>query len=235
MKRDFVAKVSHDLKTPLSSMQETTSAVLDGVAGPVSDIQRQLLALNLESSQRLSGMLSKLLDLSRLEARLEPAREIVDVRAVVSRALGLRSAVPTQNGPRVVVVEPSSPWIVRGDAQALGQVIDNLIENALKFSPPGGTVTVRGERHQGALLLSVADEGPGIPDAEKERVFERFYQTETGRAVRGRGAGLGLAICREIVTAHGGRIWVSNNDPRGSVLQMILPAEAAEPLIEVAA
>jgi signal transduction histidine kinase len=123
-------------------------------------------------------------------------------------------------------------------------VIDNLIENALKFSPPGGSVTVRvddwteaGEQipadraaafrwrgaPHGAALLSVTDEGPGIPDAEKERVFARFYQTEAGRAARGRGVGLGLAICREIVSAHDGIIWVMDHEPRGSVFLVLLP------------
>jgi signal transduction histidine kinase len=251
LKREFVAKVSHDLKTPLSSMQETTSALLDGLAGPLSEKQRHLLSHNLESSRRLSTMLSKLLDLSHLEAGLEAPRERVDMKRLVSGAVDRLAA--SSVAPRVRLVTADEPQVVSGDAQALTQVIDNLLENALKFSPPGGTVTIRvdgwttaqaqvpAERAaafrwrgapRGAVLVSVIDEGPGIPDAETERVFARFYQTEAGRAVRGRGVGLGLAICREIVNAHDGIIWVADNEPRGSVfsiLQTSAPVAAGSP------
>ena len=226
LKREFVANVSHDLKTPLSSMEETIAAMLDGMAGPLSDGQRRLLELNLESNRRLAAMLSKLLDLSRIEARLEPTREVIDLRQVAGRLA--EQAMASAAGPRVVVEDQGPPWTVSGDQHALGQVIANVVENAIKFSPPGGTVVVRGTTSRGAVVLSVADEGPGIPDAEKERIFERFYQTAAGRAVRSRGAGLGLAICREIVSAHGGRIWVEDNAPRGSVFRIKLSAAVGE-------
>lgn len=242
LKREFVAKVSHDLKTPLSSMQETTSALLDGVAGDLSDQQRRLLSLNLESNVRLSAMLTKLLDLSHLEAGLEPSRQRVDLKALAAGTVD--RLVTSRSAPRLQFVASERPLFVSGDPGALAQVLDNLIENALKFSPPGGTVVVhvddwteaseqipadraaafrwRGAPH-GAALVSVTDEGPGIPDAEKERVFGRFYQTEAGRAARGRGVGLGLAICREIVSAHDGIIWVMDHEPRGSVFLVLLP------------
>ena len=226
LKRDFVAKVSHDLKTPLSSMQETTMAVLDGVAGPLSEKQHRLLGLHLESSKRLSAMLSKLLDLSRLEARLAPTPVAVDLKQIIAGSVS-RIGGATSGG-RVEVVATDVDAIVRGDPHALGQVMDNLLENALKFSPPQGTVVIRVEATRAGVTVTVADEGPGIADPEKERVFERFYQGEAGRAVRSRGAGLGLAICREIVTAHGGRISVGDNAPRGSVFSLSLPAEAVE-------
>jgi signal transduction histidine kinase len=226
MKRDFIAKVSHDLKTPLSSMQETTMAVLDGVAGPLSETQHRLLTLQLESSRRLSSMLSKLLDLSRLEARLVPTPVAVDLAQVIA---GSVSRVHSKSSDlRVQVMEASAAALVHGDPHGLGQVIDNLLENALKFSPPGGTVVIRVATNRAEITVSVADEGPGIPDSEKERVFERFYQGEAGRAARNRGAGLGLAICREILTAHGGKIWITNNTPRGSVFSLSLPSEAVE-------
>jgi signal transduction histidine kinase len=248
LKREFVAKVSHDLKTPLTSMQETATALLDGVAGPLSDKQRHLLTLNLESNQRLAAMLSKLLDLSHLEAGLEPKRQPVDMHSLLASAVDRLASSPSPNGPRVSLLAPDRSPVVSGDPHALAQVMDNLIENALKFSPPGGAVEIRvanwssaqamipAERAaafrwrgfpDGAVLVSVADEGPGIPDAEKERVFARFYQTETGRAIRGRGAGLGLAICREIVGAHAGIVWVDDNEPRGSVFSVLLPCGAS--------
>lgn len=257
VKREFVSKVSHDLKTPLSSMQETQGVLLDEVAGPLTPKQRQLLEITQESAQRLSAMLNKLLDLSRIEAGIEPERQTVDVRPLLRRSVERVTEVRSDSGPHVSLVINEGPqrFLVRGDADGLTQVFDNLLENALKFSPPGGDVrvrltdlTVRGDlpterwnalRRRGltpgAVLVTVADEGPGVPDEEKEKVFARFYQTEAGRAVRSRGVGLGLAICQEIISDHGGAIWIADNEPRGSVFHVLLPGavkvggEAAAP------
>ncbi|HEY4218197.1 MAG TPA: ATP-binding protein [Gemmatimonadaceae bacterium] len=250
MKRDFVAKVSHDLKTPLSSMQETIRVLLDEVTGPLAPKQRQLLELNLDGGRRLSNMLSKLLDLSRIEAGLEPDLQMLDVMQLVKRSMERADSARTERAYHLSLVEPEHRLLVRGDATGLAQVLDNLLENAIKFSPPGGTVQVRvaewpsgGDRippervavmrrsgmRGGAVLLTVSDEGPGIPDEEKERVFTRFYQAEAGRAARGRGVGLGLTICQEIVAAHGGTIWVADNDPRGSIFCVLLPGAVCAP------
>jgi signal transduction histidine kinase len=244
MKRDFVSKVSHDLKTPLSSMQETTAVMLDEVPGPLTAKQRQLLLINQESGQRLSGMITKLLDLSRIEAGLDTEQRLIDVRPLVQRSVNHLVEVSSANRVALSMSDAESRQVVRGDTESLSQVFDNLLDNALKFSPFDGKVTVRvddltarGEippsqwaslrrrsLNGGAVLVTVADEGPGITDDDKERVFERFYQTDAGRAARSRGVGLGLAICREIIVSHGGAIWVSDNEPRGSVFHVLLPA-----------
>ena len=245
MKGDFVAKVSHDLKTPLSSMQETIGVLLDGLAGPLSAKQRQLLELNLDSGRRLSAMLGKLLDLSRIEAGLQPDFQMLDVAQLVKRSIERADAARIGRTFELRFAEPEHRLLLRGDDIAITQLLDNLLENAIKFSPVGGVVGIRvvewpsdgvsvppahvavvrraGMRGS-ALLLLVADEGPGIPDEEKERVFSRFYQAEAGRAARGRGGvGLGLTICQEIVAAHGGAIWLVDNEPRGSVFCVLLP------------
>jgi two-component system sensor histidine kinase GlrK len=260
MKRDFVSKVSHDLKTPLSSMQETIGVLLDELPGPLTDKQRQLLELNRDSGRRLSAMLGKLLDLSRIEAGLEPDFQMLDVVQIARRSVERMNAARQERGLQTTIEEPVRRLLVRGDGAGLMQVFDNLLENAIKFSPPGAEVRVtildlpsRGERvpaeRWGALqrrglggdavLLSVADAGPGIPDVDKEKVFARFYQAEAGRAIPARGVGLGLTICREIVTAHGGSIWVSDNSPRGSVFNVLLPGAVSmaddAPLAAVAA
>jgi signal transduction histidine kinase len=250
MKRDFVAKVSHDLKTPLSSMQETIGVLLDELTGPLSPKQRQLLELNLDGGRRLSSMLSKLLDLSRIEAGLEPDFQMLDVMQLVKRSMERADVARTQRGFHLSLVEPEHRLLVRGDATGLAQMLDNLLENAIKFSPIAGEVEVRvaewpsgGDRvpperaamvrrgglRGGAVLLTVSDQGPGIPDDEKERVFTRFYQADAGRAARGRGVGLGLAICLEIVTAHGGAMWVADNEPRGSIFCVLLPGAVCAP------
>jgi two-component system sensor histidine kinase GlrK len=251
MKQDFVAKVSHDLKTPLSSMQETIGVLLDGLAGPLSAKQRQLLELNLDSGRRLSAMLTKLLDLSRIEAGLQPDFQMLDVAQLVRRSMDRADAARTERMFQVRFTEPEHRLLLRGDDVAISQLVDNLLENAIKFSPSDGVISVRVSewpsgaegvdvpsahaavvRRAGmrgnALLLVVADEGPGIPDEEKERVFTRFYQAEAGRAARGRGGvGLGLTICHEIVAAHGGAIWVADNEPRGSLFCVLLPGAVA--------
>ncbi len=243
MKRDFVAKVSHDLKTPLSSMQETIGAILDGVAGPVTPKQRQLLELNLESGHRLFAMLSKLLDLSRIEAGLEPDFQMLDMNQLVKRSIERAERAGAPRGIELSFAESTGRVLLRGDADGLTQVVDNLLENAVKFSPAGGHVQLRltpwktaasgltrgravvraGRLRGSAVLITVSDEGPGVPEDERERIFSRFYQTEAGRAAHGKGVGLGLTICREIVSAHGGEIWVTDNEPRGSTFCVLLP------------
>ena len=249
MKQDFVAKVSHDLKTPLTNMQETIGVLLDGLGGPLSVKQRQLLDLTMDSGRRLSAMLTKLLDLSRMEAGLQPDFQMLDVVQLVRRSIERADAARMELAFRIRFIDPEHRVLLRGDDEAISQLVDNLLENAIKFSPLGGVVNVRvaewpwegvtvpaayatvvaraGVRG-GELLLVVADEGPGIPDEEKERVFTRFYQAEAGRAARGRGGvGLGLTICHEIVAAHNGAIWVADNEPRGSLFCVLLPGAVA--------
>jgi two-component system sensor histidine kinase GlrK len=244
MKRDFVSKVSHDLKTPLSSMQETNGVLLDELPGPLTAKQRRLLEIQQESAARLAGMLSKLLDLSRIEAGLEPDFQMVDLAHLIRSSVDRVSTARSDSTVPVAFAEPASRQLVRADAEGISQVFDNLIENARKFSPADGRVRVevadvppgsprvpaaqwaelrRKGLHDGAVLISVIDEGPGVADDEKPRVFDRFFQTQSGRAVRGRGVGLGLTICKEIVVQHGGAIWVSDNTPRGAVFNVLLP------------
>jgi two-component system, NtrC family, sensor histidine kinase GlrK len=244
MKREFVSKVSHDLKTPLSSMQETSSVLLDEVPGPLTPKQRQLLEITQDSAQRLSVMLNKLLDLSRFEAGAQAVHRIVDVRPLVQRSIERLTEASSTNRVVYAAPDPGFRLLVSADPEGLTQVVDNLLENALKFSPVDRQIRVRvadftsrgdipPERWAavrqngavpGAVLVSVTDEGPGVADDEKERVFARFYQSEAGRAVRGRGVGLGLSICQAIVAEHGGAIWVADNEPRGSVFNVLIPA-----------
>jgi two-component system, OmpR family, sensor histidine kinase VicK len=193
-------------------------------------------------------MLTKLLDLSRIEAGLQPDFQMLDVAQLVRRSIDRADAARTERAFQLRFTEPEHRLLLRGDAIAITQLVDNLLENAIKFSPLGGVVSVqvsewpadganvppahaamvrRAGLRGSALLLVVADEGPGIPDEEKERVFTRFYQAEAGRAARGRGVGLGLTICHEIVTAHGGAIWVADNEPRGSQFCVLLPGAVA--------
>ncbi|MEO8945561.1 MAG: HAMP domain-containing sensor histidine kinase [Gemmatimonadaceae bacterium] len=244
MKRDFVTGVSHDLKTPLTSMQETISILLDEVPGKLTDKQRRLLVLNRNSGERLSAMLAKLLNLSRLEAGLEPDLQACDGAQLLRRAIEQVEGARAEQDLQLDLTLPDYRVLVECDSDRTLQVLDNLLENAIKFSPVGGQVRVemrsvderpleieparwRGVRSKRAdahvMWITVADRGPGVPDGDKERVFDRFYQTASGRAVTRRGVGLGLTICREIVSAHGGAIWIADNPGGGSVFNVLLP------------
>lgn len=234
VKRDFVSNVSHDLKAPLASMQETTSVLLDGLGGPLTERQRRLLQLSADSGRRLGGMISRLLELARLDASPPRADEVFDL-VPLARAIVAESAEPRAGrGVRVTLAQTGSPAWLRGDRDAMTRVLDNLIENALRFSPAGACVSVSVETRGEHVLLSVLDEGPGIPEAEQRAVFHRFHQAGAGRAAASRGVGLGLAICAQVVEAHGGRIWAEDNVPRGAALRVLLPRVAPAPLEAVA-
>jgi signal transduction histidine kinase len=258
MKQQFLSRTSHDLKTPLASMQEASRVLLDGVAGPLTADQRRLLQLSLESGARLAGMIGKILELSTLEAggrRLERAPQ--DLRTLVRRAAELASPALAQKRVRIACHLPVEPVTAECDADGILRILDNLLENAGRVSPADGTVhiavdTVRldgarpGTRspagagrtraaggHESMAVLAVEDSGPGVVDTDKERIFEAFYQSGSQRAVRRGGVGLGLAICREIARAHGGTIWVEDAPGGGARFLVALPA--AEPAAERAA
>ncbi len=227
MKRDFLSHVSHELRTPLVAMDETHRLLLEGIPGPLNEKQRKLLELNLEGSRRLAGMISKLLDLAQMEERavlfelqthdlVELADKVVDSFLARARELDIS----------IELTAPGRPVLAECDGDRIIQLLGNLIDNALKHSPSGGTVEVRilraGER---SAQMQVRDAGPGVPDEEKERIFEKFHQV--GRPRTG-SVGLGLAICKQIVEAHHGAIWVEDNEAGGSVFCVRLSAAAAE-------
>lgn len=224
LKQDFVATVSHDLKSPLASLRETTSLLLDQIPGPLRESQRRVLLLQRESADRLGRMIAKLLELSRLEAGIPLVARPVNVREFVEKAVVHADAAGRERGVKVRFADETSRAVrIAGDEDGLRQLLDNLLENAIKFSPPGGDVDVGLRECEGRLMLSVSDRGPGVETDHATRIFDRFYQTAAGRSVAARGTGLGLAICREVATAHGGRIGVVHRPGGGSVFAVNLP------------
>lgn len=241
MKRDFVWSVSHELKTPLSAMQETTQLLADGLAGPLTAKQRRMLELNIDAGNRLSGMLSRMLDLSRLEA----GAVVYDVRPVDLNQLlavavqGFETRMQDKELTPLVTM-PKDPVVIYGDAEWLIQVFDNLLENAIKFSPPRQRLWVEMQVFESqapasaplrmasvfaqgrCAVIRVGDEGPGVPASAAEKIFERFFQVQRQRRV-GAGIGLGLAICKDIAAAHGGGLWTAPREDRGSDFFVALP------------
>ena len=243
VKKDLLSRVSHDLKTPLATMIETTRLLRDQVSGPLNAKQRRLLDLTIESGGRLAGMISKLLDLSGLEAvSAQYARQDTNLADLV-RAVTVRFEGAARERDVTIETHGLADHVsCRCDPDRLTSVIENLMENALKFAPPHTTVDIDlhtgdgvedrrpASWRQGAtfvpdqvVMITVADRGPGVAERQKERIFQKFHQAEATPGTPRSGIGLGLAICREIVEAHDGAIWVEDNVHGGSVFYLMLP------------
>ncbi len=245
MKKDLLSHVSHELKAPLAAMEETNQLLVEGIPGPVTEDQRRLLDLNLQSVRRLRALISKLLDLSRMEAGvMEYDMRARDLVPLLRGPAGEMEILARERGVGLALDLPGAPLQVRGDGDRLYQVVANLLENALKFSPRGQEVLLAARRidapevpaaglsgrlpgegsSRGAVVVTVADRGPGVPADQREAIFERFHQVPMGRARSGGGVGLGLTICREIARAHGGAVWVEQRPGGGSLFTFALPA-----------
>jgi two-component system sensor histidine kinase GlrK len=232
MKKDFVSHVSHELKAPLASIRQTDHLMLEQIPGTLNEQQRRLLRLSYNSAERLAAMVGNLLDLSRLEAgSMEYAMKPLDLLALV-RNIVEEFEVQTNEKQITIRVEANDnrKFMVAADRERMTQVIGNLIDNALKFAPRGSEVSARlEERLSGAdrvVVFSVADTGPGVADGHKEKIFQKFHQVKHGKKLTGQGVGLGLAICRSIVDAHQGKIWVQDNPAGGSIFCLELHAAA---------
>ncbi|MDH3744424.1 MAG: HAMP domain-containing histidine kinase [Acidobacteriota bacterium] len=241
LKQDFLSHVSHELKTPLAAMEETSRLLLDELPGPLNDKQKRLLRLNLDSSHRLASMIGKLLDLSRMEERaiaydLHP-NDLGELAREVAESF---EAAAAERGVLLAFEAPKDPVVAHCDRDRVIQVVANLIDNAVKFSSAGDEVRVAVASSSGSSLgtesdtsvIEVSDSGPGIPDEHKEKIFDKFHQIGAPGTSSG-GVGLGLAICRQISDEHGGRLSVADNQERGSIFRVELPAaaEAADQVV----
>lgn len=238
LKSDFLSSISHELRTPLVAMVETNEALLDDVAGPLTPQQHRMITLNRGAAQRLSVMLGDLLELSVVRSGLRYRRAPMELDAVVKDGVQELEARAADRELALTLVHLDRGLHLIADADRLLQVVQNLVENAIKYTPAGGRVEVqlRGvdggsvpEQHRGpgmkkVALLRIDDTGPGIPEQDRERVFEKFFRRQ---GVSADGVGLGLAICREIVLAHRGSIWIEDGRLGGASVCVALPLEAA--------
>jgi signal transduction histidine kinase len=231
LKSDFLGNVSHELRTPLASIKGFVDNLLDGVTGALDDKQRHYLLRVRDNADRLTRMVSDLLDLTRIEAgKIELSPVALDPVALVMEAT--ESLRPVARGHAVPVGFEVGPCpAVWADPDKVQQILTNLIGNALKFSPPGAGVTVGAGPAPGSMVrFEVRDRGPGIPAEERERVFDKFHQVGRVDGERPSGSGLGLTIARHLVELHGGRIWVEDHAGGGSVFVALLPrAPGASP------
>jgi two-component system phosphate regulon sensor histidine kinase PhoR len=226
IRAEFIDNLSHELRTPLTTVRlltETLARDLDGSELPPR-IRDGIVKIDVETGH-LVQMVNELLDLSKIEQGSAPLHlSQVDVGGMVRASVERLVLFAERQGVtlRAEVEEDLPP--VRGDEDRLGQLLINLLHNAVKFSDAGGTVTLRARRDDDEIRLSVEDEGIGIPRGELDRIFERFYKVDKARVgVRG-GTGLGLAIVRHIAESHGGRVWVQSEEGRGSTFTVAIPA-----------
>ena len=222
MRSALLASISHDLRTPLTVLAGASSTLARGDALPLEE-RKQLARSIYEQSRELSEQVAKVLDMTRLEAGAIALQRdwdsLADIAGAVLRRLGERLAAH-----RVVVDLPPDLPLLRVDATLLEQALANLLENAARHTPTDTVVQLRARRDGGELVVSVEDHGPGLPEHDVERVFEKFQRATSEGAVRG--IGLGLAICRAIVRLHGGRIWAERVPGGGTAFRFTLPLEA---------
>jgi signal transduction histidine kinase len=225
MQRDFVANVSHELKTPLTSIQGFSQAILDGAVKTSDDYRQAALIINQES-QRMNRLVGEILGLAKLQNGLSSLEmKPVELAPVLSQLILSMQPQAAGAGVNLAARYEYQSDIVMADTDRMKQVIANLIENAVKHTPIGGTVTVILTREGQSALIKVQDTGRGIPAEELKRVTERFYQVDKSRAAgEARSLGLGLAIAREILLAHHGEMRIESEPGIGTTVSVLLPS-----------
>ncbi|MBC7262797.1 MAG: GAF domain-containing protein [Chloroflexi bacterium] len=224
MKSDFLSVVSHELKTPLHSIKGFVDIILMGKTGEINEVQRDFLQTVMDQATQLQNLINDLLEFSRLESgqvKLRP--EPMSLYEVADRVVGRLKPLADQGGVNLKSDIAADFTVIEADAARVEQVITNLVDNAIKFTPSGGRVVISAEDRGNHVQVSVSDTGIGIPPEEQERIFDRFYQVEKGPTRSYRGTGLGLTICKHIVEHHHGRIWVESREGEGSVFHFTLP------------
>ncbi len=222
-RREVVAAISHDLRTPLASIRAMVEAINDGVVADAETIQRYLRTTQNET-ERLGQLIDDLFELSQLDAgALQPQLEMGSLHDLISDTLGSLEIQAEKHGVRLVASVDPGIGPARFDSRRIQRVLDNLVGNAIRHTPAGGQVELSAAAVNGDIKVTVRDTGEGIAPEEQDRIFERFYRGEKSRARDGAGAGLGLTIARGIVHAHGGRIWLESKPGQGTAFFFTLP------------
>ncbi|MDA8145245.1 MAG: ATP-binding protein [Thermaerobacter sp.] len=230
LRRDFVANVSHELRTPLTILKSYLETLLGGAVQQDRRLTRRFLLVLQRETDRMVRMVNDLLQLSRLDYQQGPGeRRSVDLAALLREVTGGMALGLERRGLALRLGLPSTLPGVSGDPEQLKQVLNNLLENAVKFTPRGGRVTVEVVVQEQAVYVKVCDTGMGIPPEDLPRIFERFYRVEKGRSRQHGGTGLGLSIVRQIVESHGGAVWAESQVGQGTCVTFSLPRPKIDP------
>lgn len=224
----LLSSVSHDLRTPLSSIKAAASSLLQEDVQWDDEARRSFAQAIVRESDRLNRLVANLLDMSRIEAGvLKPEKEWYPLDELIHDVLGRMQ--PLFQGREVHTDIPDDLPPVELDYLQIDQVLTNLLENAMRYTPPGSPIDIIVQLCDDSVMVSVADRGPGVPPSDFERVFDKFYRVlNTEKTTRTIGSGLGLAVCRGLIEAHGGRIWVENRQESGAIFRFTLPLRKAE-------
>jgi signal transduction histidine kinase len=224
MKSDFIATLSHEFRTPLTSVNMSVDILNQQILGPLNPKQKELIESAREDCFRLTKLARELLQLSKLESgRLQLKNEELDVAAVVDFSLRPLQLQFNEKGINLEIDIPSGVPTIIADQQQISWVITNLVTNALKYTPNGGTMSIRAREDAGGVRIDVHDSGQGIAKEHLARIFDKFVQVKhEGDATPG-SVGLGLAIAKEIVEVYGGRIWAESDPGKGSTFSFVLP------------
>jgi two-component system sensor histidine kinase KdpD len=228
LRNSLLSSVSHDLRTPLASITGAASTLLESEGRLDAGTRRDLLEALHEEADRLNRLVQNLLEMTRLQSgALQLRTEWHSIEEVVGAALGRFGKALARRA--VTVRVPADLPLVPMDDVLIEQVLINLVDNAIKYTPPESPIEVSAEDTGPAVLIEFADRGPGLPPGEERHIFEKFHRAEVTPPVRG--AGLGLAICRGIVQAHGGRIWAENRPGGGVTVRFTLPRKEVPPIV----
>lgn len=224
VRKDFVANVSHELRTPLTAIQGFAETLLSGALEDQQN-NRHFIGIIRNHARRLSRLTDDLLELSRIEAgKLAMDLQAVDIGDLIRSNIDSAQKTAREKEVSLNSVMPCDGFPpIRGDAGLLREVLRNLLDNAIQYTPAGGSVEISVARNDGFAVLTVADSGIGIPQSDQTRIFERFYRVDAARSREVGGTGLGLAIAKHIVEAHGGQIWVESEIGKGSKFYFSLP------------
>jgi two-component system NtrC family sensor kinase len=222
LKTEFVTTVSHDLRTPLTSARGYVELLPQ--AGPLNERQAHFVARAQESLGDVADLIAELLDVRRAGSDLDLTMEPCDLRSIINEAVGRLAHQAEEKGQDLCWEESEALPLVEGDPQRLRQVVDNLVNNAIKYTQRGGRILVTATSDAGHIVVQVSDNGLGIPAEEQSRIFDKFYRVESEDVTGIDGVGLGLAIVRSIVDRHDGRVWVESNPGEGSTFTFLLPA-----------
>ena len=225
-RRRFVADASHELKTPLASIRLLSDSIVQNESMDAATVREFVADIGGEA-QRLQRTTEKLLTLSRLDNEVQFTPEPVDLKQTALDALVLLRPLAQEEGVRLRS-ELTEGCVVMGSRDDMDHILFNLIENAVKYNVPGGSVTVKTSTEDEQVLLEVSDTGIGIPEADRPYIFERFYRVDKARSREAGGSGLGLSIVHDAVLAHGGSITVGQNKPQGTVFQLRFPRPTSE-------
>jgi two-component system, OmpR family, phosphate regulon sensor histidine kinase PhoR len=221
LRREFVANASHELRTPVAAIVGVAETLAAGAADD-PEARSSFLEILVRHAQRLSRLTADLLDIARLEAGYKPRVEVVEVERTIDAVLG---TLQVKADPKSITLEKNAPIDLRVSAEraAVEQIITNLVDNAIKYTPAGGKVSVKAEARGGKVRIMVDDTGPGIPREHHARLFERFYRVDDARSRDLGGTGLGLAIVKHLALANGGDVSVESEPGKGSRFIIALP------------